>query len=84
MKELNQQKNAKKFLKITNLETKSVYYFYQNSIFNITKSKPFGDDREYIYIESINGKHVEFNVLKVKIEETDDMSDIVLQEKCNR
>lgn len=84
MKELNQQKNAKKFLKITNLETKSVYYFYQNSIFNITKSKPFGDDREYIYIESINGKGIEFDPLKVKIEETDDMSDIVLQEKCNR
>lgn len=84
MKELNQQKNNKRFLKITDLETKAVYYFYQNNIFNIVKSRLFRDDREYICIESINGKHVEFNVLKVKIEETDTMDDIISQEKCNR
>lgn len=84
MKELNQQKNNKRFLKVTKIENGSVYYFRQNNIFNITKSKIFGDDREYIYIESINGKGVQFEISKVKIEETDTMDDIISQEKCNR
>ena len=82
MKELNQQKNNKRFLKITDLKTKNVCYFYQNNIFNIVKSRPLGGE-EYLSIHS-NERCVQFEVPKIIVEETDTMDDIISQEKCNR
>ena len=65
----------KRFLKITDIESGSVYYFYQNSIFNIVKSRPLGD-KEYLSIHS-NERCVQFEVSKIIVEETDTMDNIV-------